>query len=66
MFHNEPQIYKVTIYLVIFTKRFRVKHYKALYKCCILLLFIIIVCEESLVSDIGRGNINLIYDNYII
>ena len=41
MFHNEPQIYKVTVYLVIFTKRFRVKHYKALYKCCILLLLYI-------------------------
>ena len=28
-------------YLVIFTKRFRVKHYKALYKCCILLLLLL-------------------------
>ena len=40
MFHNEPQIYKVAVRLVIFTKRFGVKHYKALYKYCILLLLL--------------------------
>ena len=41
-FINEPQIDKVTVQRVIFTQRFRVKHYKTLFKCCILLLLLVL------------------------
>ena len=36
MFIDELQIYKATVYLVIFTTALTVLYYKALYKCCIL------------------------------